>query len=76
LHDAALRLSFVQEEMFAMSGGDPGLDETECGELAEILFRILHSFLADPGETRTEEELRAFLAGWLAPMIDARRRGD
>jgi len=71
---AALRLSFVQEEMFAMAGGDPGLDEKERDELAEILLRILHSFLADPGEERTEEELRAFLVGWLAPMIDARRR--
>ena len=73
---AALRLSFVQDEIFAMAGGDPGLDEQERDELAEILLRVLHSFLADPGEERTEKELRAFLVGWLAPMIDARRRAS
>jgi len=68
-----LQLSFVQEEMVAMADGDPGLDERERDELAEILLRTLHSFLVDPGEERSEDELRGLLVGWLVPMIDARR---
>ncbi len=67
---AALRLGFVQEEMMALAEGEPMLGEHERDELSELLLRVLHSFLADPGEARTERELRAFLYRWLVPMID------
>ena len=69
-----LPLFFVQEEMVALADGELGLGEGERDELAEILLRLLHSFLADPGEPRTEDELRAFLYRWLVPMIDERLR--
>lgn len=67
---SALRLFFVQEEMMALAEGELKLDERERDELSEILLRLLHSFLSDPGEARTEDELRAFLYRWLVPMID------
>jgi AcrR family transcriptional regulator len=67
---SALPLFFVQEEMIALADGDLRLGERERDELAEILLRLLHSLLADPGEPRTGDELRAFLYRWLVPMID------
>ena len=67
---SALRLSFVQEEMIALAEGDLSLGERERDELSEILLRLLHSFLADPGLPRTEDELRVFLYRWLVPMIE------
>ncbi len=66
---SVLRLSFVQEEMLALADGDLGLGDRERDELSEILLRLLHSFLSDPGEARSEAELRAFLSHWLVPMI-------
>ncbi len=48
------------------------LPESERDELAEILVRLLHSFLADPGVERSEEELRQFLYSWLIPMLEAK----
>ena len=65
-----LKLSFVQEEMVALSEGDLSLTERERDELSELLLRLLHSFLADPGQARSEKELRRFLRKWLVPMID------
>ncbi len=67
---STLPLFFVQEEMMALADGDLSLSEVERDELSEILLRLLHSFLSDPGEPRTEEELRAFLYEWLVPMIE------
>jgi AcrR family transcriptional regulator len=69
---SALKLSFVQEEMLQLSDGDLGMDEAELDELAEILLRLLDSFLGDPGPERGEEELRAFLYRWFIPMIDSK----
>ena len=42
----------------------------------EILLRLLHSFLSDPGEPRTEDELRSFLYRWLVPMIEEKLGGS
>jgi AcrR family transcriptional regulator len=69
---SALRLRFVQDEIVALAEGKLDLGESEHDELAEILVRLLHSFLADPGLDRTEEELRAFLYRWLIPMLEAK----
>lgn len=66
----ALKLFFVQEEMFALADGDLALDESLRDELAEILLRLLNSFLTDPGPERGEDELRAFLYRWLIPIIE------
>ncbi len=67
---SALKLFFIQEEMLALSDGGFGLDALERDELAEILLRLLKSFLADPGPERSEEALRRFLYRWLIPIID------
>jgi len=67
-----LQLGFVQDEMVAMAGGELALRKRDRDELAELLLRLLQSFLTDPGVARTERELRAFLQRWLVPIIDAR----
>lgn len=67
-----LQLGFVQEEMVAVAGGDLALTRRERDELAELLLRLLQSFLTDPGQQRSERELRGFFHRWLVPMIEAR----
>lgn len=67
---AALKLFFIQEEMIALNDGDLSLDAKARDELAELLLRLLKSFLADPGPARTERQLRAFLYRWLIPLIE------
>lgn len=69
---STLGLGFVQEEMVALAEGELSLDEAARDELAEILLRLLHSFLTDPGLNHSEEALRAFLHRWLVPMVEAR----
>lgn len=73
---SALKLSFVQEEMLALSDGSFSLDARERDELAEILLRLLNSFLADPGPERSEEELRTYLFQWLVPLIEEKLRAS
>ena len=68
----ALSLGFVQEEIARLSGDALRLSSAEQDELAELLFRLLRSFLDDPGVSRSEASLRAFLSGWLVPMIESR----
>ena len=69
--ETALGLRFIQEEMSVLAGGDPGLSPRQQDELAELLLRLLQSLLADPGGARSMDDLRAFLHGWLVPMIEA-----
>jgi AcrR family transcriptional regulator len=71
---SALKLAFVQEEILALSDGSFGLDARERDELAEILLRLLHSFLADHGPERSQDELRTFLFRWLVPLIEEKLR--
>ena len=66
---SALELSFTQDEMLALSDGDRVLCEQDRDELAEILLRLLKSFLDDPGPKRSENALRRFLYRWLIPVI-------
>ena len=56
--------------MLTLADGDLPLDESLRDELAEILLRLLNSFLADPGPERSEDELRDFLYRWLIPVIE------
>jgi AcrR family transcriptional regulator len=67
---SALKLSFTQDEMVALSDGNQVLGERDRDELAEILLRLLKSFLDDPGPERSEEDLRQFLYRWLIPVIE------
>jgi AcrR family transcriptional regulator len=67
---SALELAFAQDEMLALSGGDRVLCEQDRDELAEILLRLLKSFLDDPGPKRSEKQLRRFLYRWLIPVIE------
>ena len=71
---SALKLAFVQEEILALSDGPSGLDARERDELAEILLRLLNSFLADHGPERSQDELRTFLFRWLVPLIEDKLR--
>ncbi len=49
------------------------LTSREVDELAELILRLLQSFLTEPGtHPRTESELRAFLKRWLLPAIQLR----
>ena len=67
---SALKLFFIQEEMVRLTDGDVMLDARDRDELAEILVRLLKSFLADAGPERSEKELRAYLYRWLIPTIE------
>jgi AcrR family transcriptional regulator len=73
---SALKLAFVQEEIRALSDESFGLDARERDELAEILLRLLNSFLADPGPERSQDELRTFLFRWLVPLIEEKLRAS
>ena len=72
--ETALGLGFIQEEIVALSDGDVRLSSADRDELAELMLRLLQSFLSDPGVPRAQEALRAFLQRWLVPMIEARLR--
>lgn len=71
--DAVLRLSFVQEEIVALAGGASPFSASDLDELAEVMLRLLHSFMFDPGHKRSEKELRAFFLRTLVPLVEARR---
>ena len=72
----ALKLAFVQEEILALSGGSFNLDARERDELAEILLRLLNSFLADHGPERSQDELRTVLFRWLVPLVEEKLRAS
>ncbi len=64
-----LELGFVQEEVRLLTDGNPGMTTQQLDELAELLVRLLHSFLEEPGVDRSEDELRTVLATWLKPLL-------
>lgn len=50
------------------------LTAREVDELAELILRLLRSFLSDPGtRPRSEAQLRAFLKRWLLPAVGGDR---
>ncbi len=67
---SALKLNFVQEELLTLAEGSPHLNASDRDELAELLVRLMRSFLDDPGPDRSEEELRTYLSRWLVPVIE------
>jgi AcrR family transcriptional regulator len=53
------------------------LTAQEVDELAELILRLLQSFLTEPGtRPRTESELRTFLQRWLLPAMRLRAAPD
>jgi len=66
-----LHLGFVQEEIAVLEVDGASLSRRDRDELAELMLRVLNSFLADPGPQRSERELRAFLSRWITPMVEA-----
>ena len=69
---SALRSSIVQDELRKLVGDEWLADEQDRDELAEILMRLLKSFIDDPGPHRDVSELRQFCSRWLVPMLRAR----
>jgi AcrR family transcriptional regulator len=67
---SALERSFIQDEIITLSADDQQLSARNRDELAELLVRLLKSFVDDPGPTRTEAELRRFLSDWLVPIVE------
>ncbi len=61
-------LGFVQEEITHLAHG-VRLPRAVLDPLAELLVRVLHSFLTDAGPPRSETALRDTLTSWLAPAI-------
>lgn len=66
--------AFVANELRLYFGARWKGDDREVDELAELLLRLLKSFLDDPGPARDAAELRRFLTGWLVPMLRPRCR--
>lgn len=64
-------LGFVQEEIILLAGGTSPMPRPALDQLAELLVRLLHSYLADPGPDRTDEALRTVLCACLSPVIHA-----
>ena len=64
-----LRLRFVQDEIERLSGGAHGLAPPDLDELAELLLRLLRSFLFAPEPERTQAELRRVLTRWVEPQL-------
>jgi AcrR family transcriptional regulator len=69
---AASQNAFVSSELRLYFGGRWQGDDRELDELAEILLRLLKSFLDDPGPERDVAELRQYLSRWLVPMLRPR----
>lgn len=71
---AALELSFVQDEIVRLAGGDDvgRLSGRDVDEIAEVLIRLLRSFLSDEGRPRDEASLRAFLLRVIEPLVASR----
>jgi len=69
-----LVLRFVREDLASLTDGEHDLDDARIDELAELLLRLLLSFLQEPGPPRTRKQLRAVVRGWTRPVLDGYRR--
>ncbi|MFT5680239.1 MAG: AcrR family transcriptional regulator [Myxococcota bacterium] len=68
--DVAMMLSlrFVQDDLATLLGDSAS--PAALDELAELLVRLLHSFLSDPGEPRSTPALRSLLRRWVVPVVE------
>lgn len=71
--DYLMSLGFVQAELRRLCADGPTLPEDRVDDLAELMLRLLHSFLTSPGPARSEVERRRLLRGWLLPVIAGER---
>ena len=69
---AANQNAFVSNELRLYFGDQWKGDDQALDEFAEILLRLLKSFLDDPGPERDVAELRRYLSRWLIPMLRPR----
>ena len=69
---AASQNAFVSDELRLYFGDRWQGDDQALDEFAEILLRLLKSFLDDPGPERDVAELRRYLSRWLVPMLRPR----
>lgn len=61
---------------FAVDWDAAGISDAELHGLAEMIMRLLSSFLQHPGSSpQDEEQLRALLGRWLGPALRAGSRG-
>jgi AcrR family transcriptional regulator len=66
-----LELEFAREELSAFAHGKPPLGEADLRDLTELLIRLIHSFLAEPGP-RDRNALRQLFRRWVLPAIHHR----
>jgi AcrR family transcriptional regulator len=66
-----LEFEFAREELSAFADGKPPLGEADLRDLTELLIRLIHSFLAEPGQ-RDRKALRQLFRRWLLPAIHHR----
>ena len=66
---AAQQNAFVANELRLYFGDRWRGTDRERDELAEVLMRLLQSFVADPGSERDARQLRQFLSRWLGPIL-------
>jgi AcrR family transcriptional regulator len=66
----ALAFARASMERFPIRWSDAGLDEAELNELAEIMLRLIETFVLDSGDPpRSAEDLRSFLRRWFGPVV-------
>lgn len=70
--EAASENGFVSRELRLYFGDRWQGDDEALDEFAELLLRLLKSFLDDPGPERRVDELRQTLSRWLTPMLRPR----
>lgn len=69
---AASENAFVSGELRLYFGDAWKGDDQELDEFAEILLRLLKSFLDDPGPERDVALLRQLLSRWIVPILRPR----
>jgi AcrR family transcriptional regulator len=66
-----LEMEFAREGLISLTERKPPLGEADLRDLAELLLRLMHSFLAEPGQ-RDRKALRRLFRRWLVPAIHHR----
>lgn len=73
---SALAVQYGAEMLhrFPVDWAEAGLGEDDLEGLAELIMRLLTSFLENPTQpARSEDELRAWLLRWVAPAVTVRQ---
>lgn len=71
---SAVTMEVSHRALLAVNEDWSPLTAREVDELAELILRLLQSFLTDPGTpVRSDTQMRAFLKRWLLPVIGCNR---